>query len=296
MNISVIAVTARAGGFDILVHCMMAQTFPQSDFEVIVVDSFYDERNQFVKDRLPANFRHVKLEAEKDYYDACYANNFGLRLAQGELIVHFCDQNWAYENCLADHWRIYQDYPGYSLSAYCDRYPIPKMKQAEIVGDEHHFYWNEIAWTCYEEEMTPERAQYIFNSMEPTYRERKGNAGTDYKDGLKEIPGEFFYASLNESIPMSVLKEINGWNENLDGGYGSADIDLGVRANIVGWKFLCDPNSINRKFGQQGTSHLFLGKQKQRLREPADNYKLFQENIAAIRAGIKSVQAEQGAW
>ena len=292
-KISVIAVTARAGGFDILVNCFAAQTFPQHQFEVIIVDSFWDERHEFVKDRLPGNFEHLKLENERPFYDACYANNFGLANACGELIIHFCDMNWAHERCLEEHWRIYTEHKGYSLSGFCDRFPIPKLKEPKVVQGGTGWDWEEIAWSCFQEDLTAERANQIFTGMEPSYRERKGITTT----GLTEISGNVFYAALNESIPMSVLKEINGWDMDYDGGRGSADTDLGMRANYAGWKFLCDPSSamINRKFGQEGTSHVFPTKPKeQQPRTTAQNAVYFDHRAKQLKEGACGPRCENG--
>ena len=46
MDISVILTTARFGGLDILFSSMLAQEF-DGDFEIIVSDEFYQERNPY---------------------------------------------------------------------------------------------------------------------------------------------------------------------------------------------------------------------------------------------------------
>ena len=286
-KVSVIAVTARLGCFDVLVHCMEAQTFPKDDFEVVVVDSFYNERKDYVKDRLPGNFRHIGLPEDRPWYDACYANNVGTREAQGELLIYFSDLNWAYPDFVKDHWEIYQTVPGFSMTGYCDRYPVPKLRSLSCWSEDKvsavGYRWDDFAWSIFADEFTTDFAEQYFKGNEPTYRERKGGVGwmpapgTDYK----ELPGDYWYGSLNESIPAAVIKEINGWSELFDGAYGIADVDLGVRANMAGWKFLIKPDSINRKLGQKSDSGVVPARNKPQTRSLNDNWRLFEEMRAS---------------
>ena len=291
-KVSVIAVTARLGCFDVLVHCMETQTFPKDDFEVVVVDSFYKERKDFVRDRLPKNFRHIGLPEDRPWYDACYANNVGTREALGELLIYFCDLNWAYPDFVKDHWEVYRTVPGYSMTGFVDRFPIPPLKAIErttrCIGDdsyEHNFDWKAVGWSIFNDEFTADYARWYFDAIQPTYRERKGGlypnliAGTDYH----VLPGDKWYGSLNESIPKAVVEECNGWNEAMDGVYGVADVDLGVRANLAGWKFLVKLDSINRKLGQKSDSGIIPARNKPQTRTLADNWRLFEEMKASGR-------------
>jgi hypothetical protein len=294
IKVSVVVVTARVGCFDVLVNSFLAQTMPQGEFEVIIVDSLYEERKQFVKDKLPFNFIHVGLEGNREHYDACYANNTGFRMCRGELVVPFSDCNWASSTSLEDHWRIYKNYPGYSMMGYCDRFPIPRIKQpTEVDGQLVHEMQN-VAWSIFQHEFSELFASMYFTVTEPTYRERRGGLGVDFKDGLKVVPGDVFYISLNESVPLQVIKDIGGLDEAYDGGYGISDIDFGLRANIAGWQFLLNPNSVNYKLGQQGNHMVIPGKSKPRIRPPEENYKYFQDKIAKIRLGELPIKPERG--
>ena len=274
MNVSIIAVTARMGCFDLLVHCMEQQTFSKDDFEVIVVDSYYNERKDFVKDRLPKNFRHIGLPEDRPFYDACYANNVGTREAQGELLIYFSDCNWAYPDFVKDHWDIYETVPGYSMTGYVDRFPIPPLKHGITRS------WELDAWSIFEKEFTADYARWYFEAIQSTYRERKGQPETN-DGGIIELPGDKWYGSLNESIPMQVVKDCNGWNEAYDGCYGLSDIDLGVRANLAGWKFLIKADSINKKLGQKSESGVIPASHKPQTRTLDDNWRLFDEMKAS---------------
>lgn len=291
-KISVIAVTARMGCLDVLVHGMMAQTMPMDDYEVIIVDSCYRRRSEYIDNlTLPKNFRYEGLPNVAAAYDACFANNFGLRLAQGELIVFFSDLNWPEPRFLEHHWQIYTNFPGYSMTGYCDRWPVPPLKT--------HLNWRDCWWSIFADgPFTKLQAEAYFASHNPEYSERKGGAlGAAVPNSpYFELPGRFFYGALNESIPMAVLRELNGWCESYDGGYGSADIDLGTRANLIGWKFLNKPDSVNAKFGTKGTSAHIPGVFKPIVKSPEENYAHYEKQMAAILNGERSVKALIGAW
>jgi hypothetical protein len=293
-RISVVVVTARWGCFDVLVHSMLNQTFPQDEFEVIVVDSLYRERCGFVKDRLPSNFIHIGLSESRDHYDACYANNTGFRLCSGELVIPFTDCNWASDTLLEDHWRTYKEYPGFSMVGHCDRYPIPKLRDPKPVDGQLCYELADVAWSIFQHEFDCNFASVYFRITEPTYRERRGGLGVEFKDGYKILPGDLFYVSLNESIPLQVIKDIGGMDEAFDGGYGVSDIDMGVRANLAGWQFLVKDDSLNYKLGQQGNHMVIPGVSKPRTRSVEENRAYYEAKIAAIRAGKLSIKPEKG--
>ena len=287
-KISVIAVTARMGCFDVLVHGLASQSMDKADYEVIIVDSCYKERRGAcpgIRSALPSNFYHLELPAKYDYYDACYANNFGASRASGELLVFFSDLNWPEPKFLERHWQIYTNFPGYSMTGYCDRYPVPRLWD--------NLNWRYHAWSVFQSPFFKSFAEKYFAETPIEYAERKGGVrgapvlGSPYF----ELPGEFFYGALNESIPKAVWKELGGWDEIYDGGYSAADIDLGTRANMIGWKFLIYPNSINNKLGTKGTSGHIPGVFKPTIRQPHENLALYQWQMEAIKSGKRKVRS-----
>lgn len=297
MKISVIAVTVRIGCLDILANGFARQTFPQDDFEVLLIDSFYNERHKIIATRLPANFFHMPLPEDKPNYDACYANNYGLRHASGELVVFFTDCNWPARDFLAEHWRIYKEVPGYSATGYVDRYYAPELRAPTSVNGQACYGYDDVAWSVFAREFTTDYADEFFASQKPFYQERKGHLVDGFVTGTNyaELPPEKWYGSLNESIPMSVMRKINGWDEIYDGAYGVSDIDVGWRAHQAGWRFLVLPDLINYKLGDQSTARTIPGKYKPRV-EGQDNLAIFEQVKADVRDGKRTYRAEQGAW
>jgi len=289
MSISVITTTISLGGLDMLINSMKAQVdAPQ--FEVIYVDEWHEARKRFVDDYFIPAFRHVP-PTPHDYIDHCAGWNTGLRHAEGELICFLNDYIWAYPYYLRDHWNIYKNLSGYSASGYLDRYPWPAMNDSKEIED--------VWWTSFTDEFTAERARHYFDCVEPVYRERKGGMQGERigETEMFRMPGDKWYASLNDSIPLAVLKEINGWDERFDGGYASQDIHIGIRAEMVGWKFCLLP-TCNYKIGVYGLPRLAHSIVKPWQRSAEDNPRMFVERIAAIREGRESVRTPSpwGAW
>ena len=300
MKISIIVVTIKLGCFDILFNSLGTQSMEYNDFEVIVVDDWYKIRREFISKYLfPYKVIHVPPENPRDFFDTAQANNTGLRLANGELVIFLTDLIWIYPDFLLDHWTAYQSNPGYSLTGYIDRYPLPKLKYQRGVSIDMSY----LNWSVFEEEFDVKFADQYFRMVNPVYLERKGGHLGRKIPGtlLSELPGYYFYAGLNESIPMHVLRHLNGWDQRYDGGYGGVDIDLGTRANMIGWKFLVKTDSINKKFGKQGDGGaigIMPIKEKKELRARGENYKIYRERIKKIIERIENVETPSGhgAW
>lgn len=289
MKISVIVVTARLGGFDVLINSMLGQVgLDRSDWELIIVDDWYDSRSE-VTQWFEINVKHLRPR-DNDYLDPCYANNLALKFAVGELVVFFCDQEWAYPEFLADHWRIYQEFPGYTLSGFLDRYPMPKLKDGITPENSK--------WSIFEKEFTENIARDHFAFQSAEYRERKGGARGAKVDSMFEMPGGFVYFNV-DSLPMAVIRDLNGLDERYDGGYGICDIDLGWRANRIGWKFLArDDGPVCKKLGMRAALVNLPRKPKKELRSVEENRSFFYRRQEAIRSGKErvAVPRKYGAW
>ena len=284
ISTSVIVTTARYGSFQMLVDSLFNQSMPHEDFELIVVDELFEERKGLL-DNLGLNVKHMPPRVRHSYYDNGHGWNTGLRAAEGTLVTFIIDFCWLYEDFLSDHWRHYKTHGNSSMSGFIDRFTPPPLRQ-----------WNstdEILYSIFDEPIFGS----WFEGKEPEYRERKGGAGILLPDGNIEMPPDKVYM-LNDSLPLALLKELNGWDEALDDSYGSNDLDLAVRANMLGWKFILNPQSIIQKFGTPTTSQVFPGVRKPKSRPPEDNYRIFVERMAAIREGRESIEvpSDRGAW
>src|ERR1051325_10244212 len=247
MKISLCYTTARIGSFDMIFNSAANQAMDKADFEVIVVDDFYDLRAYRVAEAhsryySDLNFTHLPPGGAHDYYDNTHGFNTALKAAKGELIAFMIDYTWLDENYLTSHWDFYQKNPGRSQSGFIDRFDFPALDISRL-NIAHG--WCSI----FEKDFNKAFAKEWF-SREPVYRERKGGNWTEY--GVN-IPGDRIYL-IGDSIPREVLEALNGLDERYDDGYGVNDIDLGMRANAFGWHFGVNPDCIVKKLGTHDMS------------------------------------------
>lgn len=282
-----ILTSARFGGLDVLLSSMLAQEFG-GDFQVIVADEFYHERNPYWLGELfrhstyrNLNFIHLAPKRECRIYDDSLGVNTALAAASGELIVILADFTWAPPNYLQAHWDFHKANPGWGMSAYLDRYPLPPMK-GEPYSIERDW------WSVFKEDFTPS----WFDDKEPVYRERRGCVGKIHDDGKVEIPGEYVYL-LGDSVPLSVVKELGGIDERYVGGYGSNDVCFGIRANRIGHRWTLNPHVRLNKLTISGQAQI-PGKAKPKVRTPEDNYRFFQARRQAIVEGRENPRVPDG--
>ena len=282
MDISVIETTARMGGFNVLLQTMLEQKF-NGIFEVIVVDEFYMERSECMGIWEPFyfNFLHLPPKRSCSIYDDSLGINTALAAASGELIVVLADYTWVPPDYLQAHWDFYKANPGWSMSCYLDRCELPPMK-GEPYSIERDW------WSVFQEEFTPE----WFDGREPVYRERRGSVGKVHGDGKIEIPGDYVYL-LGDSVPMSVVKELNGIDERFIGGYASNDILFGISANHIGHRWALNPHVKLKKLTLSGQTQI-PGKMKPKVRQPEDNYRFFQVRRQAVTEGKESPRVPDG--
>lgn len=284
-KISVVMTTARQGGFDVLYHSLKQQTMALEDFELIIVDELYDKRRFYTKEF--ESTQHRALPAI--HYNNGAAFNQALRAARGELICFTIDFLWMPPTYLQDHWDFYQNNAGWSMTGYVDRYSFPPLGTMKNDLWEYH--------CAFEKVFDFEFAEKWFSENRPVYRERKGGAGIIHPDGKIEMPGHLIYL-IPDSIPLAVLKELNGLDEAYDGGYGSNDIDVGVRANLLGWHFGLNPTCIVQKLGTPELSAQIPGVSKPKVRTPEENYQLFLKRMEMIKEGKEQIAVPngRGAW
>ena len=284
IKISVILTTARFGGFDVLQNSMAHQNF-DGTFETVIVDEFYEERRDLAKRMSFDNFIHLPPKRKCTIYDDSLGMNTAFAAASGDLVVVLADYTWAPPGYLQAHWDFHKANPGWSMSCYLDRYPLPPMK-AEPYSIERDW------WSVFQEDFSPS----WFDNQEPVYQERRGSVGKIQADGKIEIPGDHVYL-LGDSVPLSVVKELGGIDERFCGGYSANDIDIGMRTNHIGHRWALNPHVRLKKLTLSGQNQV-PGKYKPRIRTPEDNYRFAMNKIEQIRAGKESVKtpAGWGAW
>jgi hypothetical protein len=264
--------------------------------ELIIVDHFYRERRQAVEllNRYAPGIPTIKHLAGEDR-GGIYANsagfNIGLREASSELVIFLVDFVWLPRNFLRTHWEFYEAHgrENMSLSVYVDRYKYAPF--ADPIDPREHII------SIFKE---PFDAARFFIPDNLIYAERKGGAGVPLTEDGRYIavPGEKIYM-LGDSMPLRVLKELNGWDEIYNGGYSANDVCIGTRANMLGWRFAVDRQAEPlKKLGDKSMAHLLPGAGTRFVKTPEQNFAIYENRMRAIAEGRESIRTPKGrgAW
>lgn len=209
MKISVCISTRRYGGLLRQVELFRNQTFPKTDFELVIIDGLYWQREQQVMEKardcgLNLIYKKPRKLNRKVSIDHPSMRNDGLVYAAGELIVFFDDYQIPSKNLLEEHWRIHK-------MGYC----------------------------C------PGR-QYFFDALDfDNVKKIESLRFSNVKLGNDQIqvnPSVFY--THNCSAPLNELIKINGFDERYNSGTGGEDYDCGMRLGLVGNKMMYNPKAV----------------------------------------------------
>ena len=246
--ISVIIPTTRIGGLDILFSGLETQVF--KDFELILVDTLYNQRKYLVAEKASQYSFPVKhLLQRETAIHYCETMNSALVNAEGYLMYTMCDHTWLEKNCLQMHVDFHKNKkPGekYVLIGHFADYKLPKLHKDfyrtyapnipyyredphnQYMTKERECYNNYIddiysgkldnmMWSIYE---TPFTTSTDPNSFEITLPKKILPTG--------EVDSSYFNLK-NESYVLDDVIAINGFNEALDGAHGWQDWEFADR-------------------------------------------------------------------
>jgi len=240
MEVSVILPTNRPIGSMYALHALSKQTFPQKRFELLIVDDYKDDREQFIVETSEKlGVQNVKvLHSKPNYWRSnrliANARNTALIKAEGELVVFLDDFCWVRQGWLREHWRTYER--GYCMlgamktvryvpNVYEDLDQLPPPKEGENYWDEREaLRW----WETHEQKVRTKEVRHFWS--------------TDSRgvNSMRNCWGGWLY-SCNASAPLDKLIEINGFEERYDQ-CSEEDIDLGLRLERMGMKFWYRPD------------------------------------------------------
>jgi len=210
--VSILTVTNRMGGIDILKNNLRRQTL--SDFEVVLVDEHYDKRKDEVAKYLQGfHVKHIKPRppAKGDAWNLNKAYNDGFDACEGDIIVSLQDYIWM---------------PPQGLERFL-RFP------SLVSGVGHKAKYPDTAYdlegkiTIFEKE---------FNGKP------EGIAEYDERiDGPQIEEVNFSFFELNyAAIPRKIIKEIGGMDEEADKYYSGDNVQLGFRCAKNGHSIFLD--------------------------------------------------------
>jgi glycosyltransferase involved in cell wall biosynthesis len=201
--------------FKALTNCLKKQK--HKDFELIFVDTFYEENKENFSsmiNSLEFQVKHVEIHANHRYWfdqGYCYisaAKNTGILYADGELLVTCDDAEFFPEDFLERYWNHYKNSSCYMLACH------KRMKSMVLDGDTPampitgDIYVNDHRLLKAKEQLTC------------------------HKYGSWAYAGSSF--SLEDAITL------NGFNEKMDGCKSLEDCDFGGRLVMLGRGFITD--------------------------------------------------------
>lgn len=247
--ISVVTVTNRCGGLDLLADSLRRQTF--RDFELILVDAIrpYRAAHSFPGD--------MRVQWIDDWHDDNFtsrymaAQNKGIEHARGDTILFACDYSYFAPDCLEKHAAAQRRTPGpvcfdYEYRAMPATKPgLPSYRET-ISGTKENagtYGWqcaenakryaadvksgrlDPYMWSIFAEQLTPEAIAAL--PLEHEHKPSTADLATDWN-----------WCSLkNESIPTELLLDMNGFDEAYDGShlYQDSELSYRLRARGIRW-------------------------------------------------------------
>lgn len=141
----------------------------------------------------------VEVGVPETGHDLNAAFNRMLKRAKGELVVFYEDYTKILDDGLERFWKAHQEHPKTFFTA-----PLGKVRQW---GDKPTWDWRSY---------------------------KQDNSQTDYTD-CKWNTCEMDWGAA----PLSALKEIGGFDEELDKHWSCDNVNVGCRADLAGYKFKC---------------------------------------------------------
>lgn len=238
--------TFKPGYVKLNAEALAKQKF--KDFEWVLIDDLYDIRGKAVEEFLEATgITYVYKPPRKyhDYFDCAGALNSCLLYATGELVYWMNDYEYPLHTTLARHWYLHKKYgPKAFYTGLIKTYPhleIPNIEWISIYNP-HPKYWLNIfkGKVNYKKlSLYPLKMPYK-KELEPLVYEI-----TEMEE-LWSTKTRGFWAGRNDSCPLEMALDLNGFNECLSGAWGGQDNDFHERMLVAyGAKYIKDGNVEN---------------------------------------------------
>jgi len=203
LKISVISPSVRKAGLKVVARSLERQSFPQEDWEWIIVSPFDPEifsmdKNWYWIEDPPKN--------KGDYWNLNKAYNAALRKAEGQLIISWQDWLWAKEDALEKFWFWFKE----------------KGDKWAVTGSGHQY------------QRLDEFGKPIIQIWTDPRRSNATKNGGAYE--CSPIEWEINFASA----PRKAFYDIGGFDEGLDKMAGMDNVSICERMDELGYRFWID--------------------------------------------------------
>lgn len=234
MKISVMNLTNRPGGIDVLWANMKRQT--EQDFELVIVDGLWREREKEVKEYInDPRLVYIRQndKPEGALTNLAHADNQGFRACKGELIVCLQDYHWISPEGLSKFWYHYKRLGDCLVGGIGDQYRLPDA--SSIVDPNGKI-------TVFDKPFT--RRPEVVSYHDPHRRSEFGSFYECYPPDWE----------LNWCmIPRKVIYELGGMDEQYDfEGFAYDNANIALRADMLGYKTYLDQTNECMGFDHDG--------------------------------------------
>jgi glycosyltransferase involved in cell wall biosynthesis len=302
--ISIIFVTKRPGGYDILLNSLAQQTRKSPlDYEVICVDELAPFRSELVREQ--ARALGVNLVAivpskprQSRYHSLPFgiynALNTGFLLSRGRIVTILMDNGWLPPNYIERTLEFYAD-PSHERSflAYPEWFFTTDKPEQQRLHDPLTAHLFPDPWLAppveYMEGGRMHGKSAITNVRSGYMRPEElvqAWRGGDPKGFVLQNPNAGFWEMSFCTCPWSAIEELNGLEEWLDIGDDCHESNLRLRAHRLGYDLWIDGNTVI-----QNIWHKFYEDSKTWNRYASDTNipRFFSEEMPAIQGGKRPV-------
>ena len=259
--ISVLCVTNRIGGLDVLFRSLAAQT--HHDFELILVDAIKPWRNheRWARDTALA-YKFNWLAIEPGAPDGpnpfprisfCHTMNTAIAHARGDTLLFFCDYTFAHPRCIELHAELQKKHRGpvtfdYRYVTMPALHPdVPSYRETEPGTEE-----NAAAYTAavnanadrYVADLDAGKLdRFMWSVFAEPFRGVDGLAVEhEHKPSGADLANDWNYCSAkNESVPTELMLEMNGFDEAYDRSHCYQDSEWSYRLRERGIRWHAGP-------------------------------------------------------
>ena len=249
---SIITVTNRIGGLDVLFESLARQT--RKDFELILVDALYPYRADLVAAKAKGySFPVQHIEPVPNQFPRAEQSksfNAALEHVRSPLVVYECDYTWLGEDTVEAHLDFQARHPGCCWMGdffYVDLPPHATLEYgtpSNPSDDETHWMveTTQVALR-YASDLKSGRLSHLLWSIfdDPPKPPFAVNYRHEKKE-LEQYDGDWNYWSFkNESLPTEFLLQVNGHDESYDGAHSKNDSELAYRLREHGAQLWSGP-------------------------------------------------------
>lgn len=248
--ISVICVTNRIGGLDVLWQGLAHQT--EKDFELVLVDAIKSRRSKGTEN--PFRWTHVEpRDNQFPNVSYCRSVNTGIANARGDTVLMLCDYSFCHPSCIELHAELQKKHRG---PVTCDyRYVEMPPLHPDVPSYREKTPGTEENAAAYTAEVNANADRYVADLnagkldrfMWSVFAEPfRGVEGLpvehEHRPSGADLASDWNWCSFkNESFPTELVLEMNGHDEAYDESHAWQDSEFSYRLRERGIRWHAGP-------------------------------------------------------